>query len=264
MKNNRFVFVVPCFNAEKTIDRMLMSVFCQTHDNWIILIRDDMSTDKTIANIKRTCERNQVAFEVIENGIPHYEKEGVSVYGTIKVYVDKNTEKFWEVKNVLAMINHPSVKEDDIICRLDGDDFLCNLCALQDINVAYNESNADCLWTAHRWAETWQNISQALPDNVDVYKHPWVSSHLKTFRKSLISDVNDKNFRGADGGYIRRAGDQAIYLPVLHKSKRRVFLPSVCYYYTIDLAPETFQTDDAKFQLSESEFLRQRGFVENR
>lgn len=249
---NRFVFVVPCYNAEKTIECMLTSVFMQTYDNWLILIRDDMSTDNTVNKIASCC---------LENNVEHSIHGLVGVGDTPKVVIWKNDEKFWEVKNVLSMIRSEYVKEDDIICRLDGDDFLCNLCALQDINVAYNESKAECLWTAHRWGNTWQNISQALPDGADVYQHPWVTSHLKTFRKNLITDVGDENFRGSDGEYIRRAGDQAIYLPVLHKAKRRIFLPTVTYYYTIDMSPETFQTEDAKFQLEESKFLRQRGFI---
>ena len=106
-----------------------------------------------------------------------------------------------------------------------------------------------------------QNISGPMQDGADPYKHPWVSSHLKTFRKSLITNVPDENFRGPDGDYIKRAGDQAIYLPVLHNSKKRGFFPRVMYYYRIDMKPETFQSDDAKFQKSEGEFLRERGYV---
>lgn len=251
--NNRFVFVVPCYNAEKTIERMLMSVFCQTYDNWLILIRDDMSTDGTIDKIYNVCGKEDIALQEIEC------EEDYIAPG--KVYLWRNKDKFWEVRNVLEMIKSEYVKDDDIICRLDGDDFLCNLCALQDINTAYEQSGAECLWTMHRWADTWQNISQALPENADVYKHPWVSSHLKTFRKSLINNINDENFRGKDGEYIKRAGDQAIYLPVLHKAQKRVFLPMVTYYYTIDIKPETFSSEDAKFQLEEASFLRQRGFI---
>jgi len=256
--NNRFVFVVPCYNAEKTIERMLMSVFCQTYDNWVVLIRDDMSTDNTVRKIREVSRKNNIPYYIF--GVDF--TENLYKPEESKIIVWKNDEKFWEVKNVLSMIRSEHVEEDDIICRLDGDDFLCNLCALQDINVGYEQAKAECLWTAHRWADTWQNISQGLPDGANVYQHPWVTSHLKTFRKSLITDVNDENFRGSDGEYIKRAGDQAIYLPVLHKANVRVFLPTVTYYYTIDMSPETFQTDDAKFQLSESEFLRKRGFVE--
>ena len=80
--------------------------------------------------------------------------------------------------------------------------------------------------------------------------------------KKLIEDVNDKNFRGEDGEYFRRIGDQAIYLPVLHQAKGNWhFEPFVSYHYSIDLKKSTFHTEDAKFQKLEGEFLRKRGFV---
>ena len=52
MINNRFVFVVPCYNARDTIVQMMLSVLSQTHSNWKIIFRDDMSTDGTPDIIK--------------------------------------------------------------------------------------------------------------------------------------------------------------------------------------------------------------------
>ena len=33
------------------------------------------------------------------------------------------------------------------------------------------------------------------------------------------------------------------------------------YHYTIEINEKTFQTEDAKFQKNEAEFLRSRGYV---
>jgi hypothetical protein len=138
---------------------------------------------------------------------------------------------------------------------------LTDLDALAIINHAYEQTGCDLLWTAHRWGFSDKNISGPLPEGADPYRHPWVTSHMKTFRKCLLDDVDDVNYRGPDGEYIKRAGDQAIYLPALFRAKRRTFLPRVMYHYTIDDRPETYQTDDARFQKSEADFLRSRGFV---
>jgi len=174
-----------------------------------------------------------------------------------------NDEKKWEVANVLRGIS--MCDETDIICRLDADDFLSDLDALRILNEVYNSTNADCVWTAHRWFDdnriTNQNISGPLPEGADPYKFPWVTSHLKTFRKSLITGVDDQNFRGQDGKFVRRAGDQAIYLPILKRAKKRVYFPMCFYSYRCDMSPATFQTDDAKFQKAEAEFIRDRGFI---
>jgi len=238
--SNRFVFVAPAYNATKTIERMLMSVALQTYDNWLLLMRNDMSTDGT----------SDAIWSIADHA-------GISD----KVIVVDNTEKLWEMRNVLEMIRDPLTKEDDIICRLDADDFLTDLTALQDINLIYNQEKCDALWTAHRWADTWQNISASMAEGADPYKHPWVSSHMKTFRRHLIDDVKEENFMNQNGVYCQRTGDQYLYLPVLHNAKKRLYFPKVTYYYTIDMKPETFQTDDAKFQKSEMEFLRSRGFI---
>ena len=235
---SRFVFVVPAFNAAGTIAQTLMSVVAQTHKDWKIILRDDMSTDHTV----ETCLNFKDFFQLGE-----------------RFDIQVNTEKKWEVQNVLEMISQ--CRDDDIVCRLDADDWLTDLDVLSILNHRYENQGVDVAWTAHRWSFTHQNISQPLPDGVNVYDYPWVTSHFKTFRKSLINKVRDENFRGQDDNYFRTIGAQAIYLPVLHVANKRHFEPIVAYHYTIDIKRETFHTDDAKFQKSEADFLRKRGFL---
>lgn len=243
MVNNHFTFVVPTRNSSKTLEKALASVAYQSYENWDMIIVDDASTDDTVYQIRRFCEN-------------------FNIEGNVKVI--RNTERLWEVHNILEALKH--VESNNIVCRLDLDDYLTDLNALEIINRAYNENELlDVAWTSHRWYDssgvTPNNISSYMPNGVDVYKFPWCSSHLKTFRKYLIEGVRDENFRGQDGEYFKRIGDQAIYLPVLHNSKRYAHLPFVSYAYYCDMSPQTFQTDDAKFQKSEAEFLRQRGYI---
>ena len=233
------------YNASAYVGQMLASVVGQSYPNWKIILIDDVSDRDEVMKQKDIIERWQ---HLIDPGQPES-----------RIQVIWNDEKKWEVANVLHGIS--MCEENDIICRIDADDWLSELDALNIINAAYNQLGVDCLWTAHRWSFSDKNISGPLPPGTDPYKHPWVSSHLKTFRKNLITGVKDENFRGEDGNYIRRAGDQAIYLPVLHNAKRRAFLPRVMYHYTIKDVPETYQTPDAKFQRDEALFLRARGYV---
>lgn len=235
---SRFVFVMPAYNAEQTIQQSLMSVIAQSYGNWKIIIRDDLSTDGTVK-----------AAEIFRDHLGLQDKIDIQV----------NQEKKWEVKNVLEMINQ--CEDEDIICRLDADDWLTDLDILTILNFRYDNEGCDAAWTAHRWSFTNHNISAPMPQDADVYKYPWVSSHFKTFRKRLINGVKDENFRGEDGHYFKRIGDQAIYLPVLHLAKKKHFEPVVAYHYSIDMKKETFHTDDAKFQKNEGVFLRERGFV---
>jgi glycosyltransferase involved in cell wall biosynthesis len=238
MSRNKFVFVIPAYNARETVCQMLTSLVAQCYPFWRAVIIDDISTDGTPDVIETFC-----------NSL------GISD----RITLIRNSEKKWEVENVLMGIN--LCEEDEIVCRLDADDWLCDNDALAIINDRYSKLPIDVLWTAHRWSFTDINISGHLPRGSNPYVHPWVSSHLKTFRKSLITGVHDQNFRGTDGKYFKRIGDQAIYLPVLAVSRGWHYEPIVAYHYTIDLSPQTFQTDDARFQKAEAEFLRSRGFV---
>ena len=247
---NRFIFVAPMYNASATVGQMLASVVGQSYSNWRVILIDDVSSQDEVVKQHETIKGWKRILHEGEGGLPEEKHKIVTVW---------NDSKKWEVANVLTGIG--MCEDDDIVCRLDADDWLTDLDALKMLNALYNASGADALWTAHRWGFTDKNISGPMPPDADPYRHPWVSSHLKTFRKRLINGVADANFRGEDGGYIRRAGDQAIYLPVLHQTKKRAFVSRVMYHYHIHDVPETYQTDDARFQRDEALFLRQRGFV---
>jgi glycosyltransferase involved in cell wall biosynthesis len=239
------------YNASATLGQMLVSLVGQSYKNWKLILIDDVSDQNEVVKEAEIITRWRTLCE------PGMRDDNCDS----QIRVIWNSEKKWEVANVLTGIS--MCEDDDVICRIDADDWLTDLDAFAYLNAFYDATGADALWTAHRWGFTDKNISGAFnPPDADPYKHNWVSSHLKSFRKRLINDVKDENFRGSDGNYIRRAGDQAIYLPVLHRAKRRGYVPRVFYHYNIKDVPETYQTSDAKFQRDEAIFLRKRGFVE--
>lgn len=239
----RFAFAIPTRNATSTAKRALASLAFQSYPHWRAIVVDDCSTDGTAAFVEGQAELLGVAD---------------------KVSVIRQNQRMWEVSNVLTAMDR--IEDDEIVCRFDLDDYLCDLNALEIVAKAYdNVPDLDALWTAHRWFDddgvTNKNISGPLPADVDPYVYPWVSSHLKTWRRSVSKAVPDANYRGLDGEYIKRAGDQAIYLPVLKLARKRLYCPVPTYAYRCDMKPETFQTDDARFQKDEAEFLRKRGFI---
>jgi glycosyltransferase involved in cell wall biosynthesis len=240
MRNNHFVFVIPTFNNERTIQQTLMSIVSQSYPNWSVRMRDDMSTDSTVNFVRNFAK----AFGIED-----------------RFHITENEEKFYSPRNVLEETFR--CNDDDIICRIDGDDWLCDLDALAIINHRYDTLNCDILWTKHRWNfDNNMNISGILPKNADPYKHPWVSSHFRTFRKGLINRVNPENFRDESGEHFTRLEDQSIFLPLLTVSEGNWhFEPITAYHYTIDMRPQTFQTDAAKYQKSLAEFVRNRGFI---
>ena len=81
MNRNRFVFVMPAYNAAETIQYSINTVMMQNYPDWGIVVVDDMSTD----------------------GTPDAVQEMIDSYNMpedrLKLIV--NTEKKWEIANVL-------------------------------------------------------------------------------------------------------------------------------------------------------------------
>lgn len=250
--DNRFVFVAPMFNASAYVGQMLASIVGQSYVNWKIILIDDVSHPDHIREQQAII--NKWRYMIDQAGPWTFEDKDQ------KIQVIWNDKKCWEVANVLKGIS--LCEDNDIICRIDADDWLTELDALAYLNALYKQTGAEALWTAHRWGFTDKNISGPMPLDADPYKHPWVSSHLKTFRKKLINGIPYENFINMNGDLVRRAGDQAIFLPVLHRASRRFFVPRVMYHYTLDEQNgKVYQTDDARFQKAEADFLRARGYV---
>lgn len=249
--SNRFVFIAPMHNASKTLARMLHSVCAQSYENWKIVLIDDVSEEN---------ERFK-EYSIIES----FDKLHLGKIFTVWNHQRPNWNtpargKQWETSNVLYGIKR-FCEDEDIVCRIDADDALVDTDALAILSRVY-DAGCDCVWTMHRWGLSDRNISGPMPDDADPYKFPWVSSHLKTFRKKLINNVPYENFLNMNGELVKRCGDQALYLPVLKNAKKRFFLPHVCYSYTIDeQGGAVYQTDDARFQKQEADFIHSRGYI---
>lgn len=248
MKKNKFCVISPMWNASKTLPRMLHSITGQSYDYWKLILVDDVSEREHL-------ERNVEVLQTFQD---------LEVEHEDRINVIWNSEKKWEIENVLQALKF--CDDDDIIVRVDADDFITDLDAFRIINEVYNQTNCDMLWTNHRWHSneriTFQNISAPFTHGSDPYKHPWVSSHLRTHRKYLLNNVKDENYRDSNGKYFKRIGDQTFALPALKNSKHNVHLPLVMYSYFCPMNPENFQTEDARYQRDEALYLRNRGYIE--
>lgn len=240
--------MIPAFNCEDSIYRTLLSVAGQSYSNWRIVLIDDMSTDNT-----------REAVETAANSL------GISD----KTIVISRSEKYGEVRNTLDIVRNYA-EPNDIIVRLDAGDYLVDLDAFAIINVAYQQTGCEVLWTAHRWGLTDKNISGPLIANTSVYDQPWVSSHLKTFRARNLEPINLENFKDENGDWIMIACDQAIFLPMMEHIRINnsnpmalFFLPRIMYHYSIDLSdPNLFNQPRSFRQKASAEFIRERGYIQ--
>jgi len=231
-------FIVPSYNIEKNIDTLVGSFHAQKNSSWECLIIDDMSTDNT--------------WEKLE-----------SIRSDPKVSVRKNLKKKYALKNIVEVAKLYQDSEDVIIAVVDGDDSLCNPNTVDILVDAYKDGS-EVVWTAHKWDTNGMNISGPIPDNINPYFWPWQSSHLRTFKASLLKNINNKNFKNVKGEWFKRGYDQALMLPLIHVSKKHKYVPEVCYLYNIDSSsiPSEERNWCEKEQISTINFVRARGFVD--
>lgn len=241
----KFCVVTPAYNCEDTIQQTIMSVLAQSYDAWRMIIIDDMSTDSMVNRIENIMSWSELGD---------------------KIQIIQRTEKYGETRNTLDIVdNH--VEPDEVIVRLDGGDWITELDCFAILDLIYREHDPAVLWTAHRWAFTSHNISGPINHAISVYDQPWKSSHMKTFRASSMEGVNRSNFLDENGNWITIACDQAVFLPMMEKSRREgrklIFVPQVMYHYNIDLEnPKLFHNPRSYAQRDSAISIRDRGYIE--
>ena len=142
----------------------------------------------------------------------------------------------------------------NIIVTVDGDDYLADNKVFSHLNEVYT----DDVWMTYgsflpvslkykRTCQPFDHIRTPCEAGylVDVSVTPetyrksglWVTSHLRTFRKSLWDMIDDVDLRDADGEYYKMAWDLAFMYPMIEMASERVkFIEKVLYLYN-DLNP---------------------------
>jgi len=240
----KFHILIPAYNCSKEIEQTLWSVFGQAYSDWSMTVIDDVSTDGTGKSVESFVKKH--GFED-------------------RVRVIRRTEKFGEVRNTLDICG--VLGDDVVVVRLDAGDWLTDLGCLKILHEIYSGLDPAVAWTAHRWAWTGKNISGPIDPNVSLYAQPWKSSHLKTFRVKDFRGLNPRNFLDDEGNHIVIACDQAIFLPMMERARRRrrplVHIPMVMYHYSINLQkPDLFTCDRSLRQKQSAEWIRARGYID--
>ena len=235
MTDKKVIFITPMYNAEKYLPELVKSIISQKNKNWEHVIIDDMSTDNSYEKALQLT-RKDARFKVL-----------------------KSKEKKYSVR-IVAEASRKYQDPNIIIGIIDADDSLMNNNTVDIILNAYNDEELDTAWTAHYWDINGMNISGDLYPDENPYEVDWTTSHLKTYRSSIIKNVSDNNFKDNQGNWLKTAVDQVIYLPLLFVSRKRKFIRDICYLYRVNMNGETNTISDL---VSETvELVRNRGFVE--
>jgi glycosyltransferase involved in cell wall biosynthesis len=210
---NRFVFIIPFRNVKDYIKQCADSLINQNYKNWIAVFCDDASNDETCDNIP-----NNKRF-----------------------IIRKNKERLTALPNIHNGIMESNLNDEDIICILDGDDFLIRPDAIDILNNLYND---DTLLTYGQYI--WPNgqIGHCRAYTREIFnelrKHGHWASQLRTFKyklyKELLNQDPDLNcFKDKNGEFYTITYDVAIMTPLLEIAgfDRIKFNPEPLYYYRI-------------------------------
>lgn len=174
-------------------------------------------------------------------------------------------ERLYALKNICRVLDQPDffkIEDKDIIGIIDGDDYLLRQDCIHKFLIYY-APNTGAAWSACSWVtHNNENFSDWYDQRIDPYKHPWVSSHFRTFRYDIYKQIPKENFLYEDGEYFKRTYDQALMLPILHKCNElgllTHYIEDVMYAYTGDFE---VGGEGHIYQMKLEQYIRSRGFV---
>ena len=114
--NPSYVFVIASYNNEANVDMNISSVAKQLYKNWRIIYINDASTDDTSNNLQKVVQKYKISdkITIIEN--------------------EKNMKQAYS-----KYIAYQLVQDDEVVCILDGDDWLRSVHVLSILNKYYSQ-----------------------------------------------------------------------------------------------------------------------------
>lgn len=202
----RIVVVSPLYNAQEYVGKCIESVAQQDYDNYHHYIIDDCSTDNT----------SRIVHETIQKLPEHLRKRFTLI---------TNKENYGAVYNQISLIR--DLNDDDVVMLLDGDDWLIN-----DNNVFSYYNNLYDGTTEFTYGSCWSVvdniplISQPYPEHIKKskqyrsHKFNWgiPYTHLRTFKKYLLNNVDDAVFKDLEGNWYKAGGDGSTFYNIIEQA----------------------------------------------
>lgn len=195
-----FVILITSYNNAAFTQKVLDSVFCQTHDDFEVLFFDDCSSDNTLEIVEASIKKHHCAE---------------------KCTVVRNKYRTYKAANVDRAIHR--CDDESIIIILDGDDFLIDKYVLEDLNKLYCTEDVWITTGNYRSIHFESNRqyggkSRPIPHEViarnEFRTQEGIIWHLRSFYAWLYKQLKLEDLFW-DGRFFKRAGDSAKIYPML-------------------------------------------------
>lgn len=210
-----FVIVIPSYNNADYCEQNLLSVLNQRYRNFRVVYIDDASTDETVQKVKAIIERSP-----LKNQITLIERK----------------QNQGSLSNLYDTIHQ--CRDDEIVVRVDGDDFLAHPFVLKKLNKVYADPDVWMTYGNYLDYPSYQQepqLCQEFPKSIlrnHRFRHyKWVTAHLHTFYAGLFKKISPHHLM-KEGKFLPMAGDVAFMLPLLEMSAGHFrFIKEVLYLY---------------------------------
>jgi FkbM family methyltransferase len=220
--------ISPFYNAKQYIQKCILSVSSQDYENYTHYLIDDKSTDDSF----------EVAYKTVMS-LPENLRENFILI--------KNDENVGAIYNQVETVRNELKTSNSIVMLLDGDDSLVN-----DNNIftyynnIYDENVEFTYGSCWSMADNIPLSAQPYPSNIKqskqyrYYKFNWIIpyTHLRTFRKYLLDNVQDNQFIDDNGKWFRAGGDVALFYNLIEQAdpNKIKVISDIVYNYN-DLNP---------------------------
>jgi glycosyltransferase involved in cell wall biosynthesis len=222
------VVVSPFYNCAEYISRCIASVSTQDYHNYRHILIDDCSTDHSLDII--TAELSALPEDIM--------KKYTVILNNSNLGAVKN-----QIENIRALINN----DDAIVVLLDGDDSLVNDNTIFSYyNSLYDGSTEFAYGSCWSMADNIPLISQPYPEHVKQNREyrnhhfNWILpyTHLRTFKKSLLNNIDDNMFKDDSGNWFKAGGDGSVFYALIETAdpKKVKCLQDIVYNYN-DINP---------------------------
>jgi len=209
-------------NNANWLNKHIESIYSQTYSNYEHIVIEDASTDNSIDVLKNHCNSEKT-----------------------KVFVRE--ERSFTIRNhILGMKNSTG----DILVHLDGDDWFYDKYALEKVAEVYKKT--DCWATYGSWVEAVdlkKKSNSPRPENFGIPENArklnyWSFTHLRTFKKHLISAIPAMDLFDDFGNLYTYAPDVAICMgpyeyALKHNKVQYIEDPLVVYNNTTGMNEHT-------------------------
>ena len=236
-KNKTFVFIISSYNNSPYIKKNLDSILKQNYKLWRIIYIDDNSSDNTYDLVNDYIKKNNLylKFTLIKN--------------------NKNMKQAYS-----RYIGYNLVDDDEIVCFLDGDDWLYDNCVLEKLNTEYM---SDILLTFGSYCEFRDGKNSKIRKAVDYNENikeqckfrerrGWFGIPLRTGYGHLYKDIPEDYLKDCDGNWMRSCTDVAEFLWAIEKVNNKYKVINwLSYVYNIDSSK---RFSNSMYNLSNNEY----------